>query len=238
MRDVIVVGAMIAAVLILIRVIIGTPLVARVRESFASGSVTARPINSSTSCPLDSQLYMYNGVAYCCNGNIDTSADRPADTCKPTPGRDAESSFCTLGSRKHGVPNCLEFHEARMQAKARTICPSAMPTYVKGADQTGRCCADAGNPELTACQGAISCEAIAEPNIYKNPGSCQFKRAQEEVVCPQGFGTFTSPGQGALASLTLLGCTNNSQNCFADSTLARLRELGYNTAGMPSCSSI
>ena len=80
MNDIIVIGLMVAVVLILIRVIVGSPLIKRVRETFASGSASgsSKLINSSTECPAGSQLYMYEGRVFCCSGTINTDASLQA----------------------------------------------------------------------------------------------------------------------------------------------------------------
>jgi len=232
---------MIAAVLILVRVIFGSPLVTRVRESFASGS-GSKTINSSTECPAGAQFYMYNGSPYCCSGNVDTSASRTADTCKLPSGRNTTTTFCTLGPSKDGVSNCLELRSGLMQAEGSAVCPSAH-TFVKGPSgsdtQNGRCCADPGNAALTECNGKVFCDVSTDKNEFKDPRACQFQKAQQDAgACPTKFGPFTAAGQGAMSSLTLFGCTDNGQNCYADSTLKRLKELGYDVSGLTSCSKL
>jgi len=122
-----------------------------------------------------------------------------------------------------------------MQAEGETICPKASPTFVQSS-AAGRCCADPGNPALTECVGNKYCDVATDPNVFKTPGSCQFQKAQEDApACPTNYGPFTAAGQGAMASLTLFGCTDNGQNCYADSTIKRLKELGYDVSGLTSC---
>lgn len=238
-RDILVIGLMIVVLLILGRVIFGSPLVTRVRESFASG-----PINSMTECPAGAQLYMYEGTPYCCSGMIDATSDRTVGTCKAYSGRDTQPlTFCTLGPSKGDVKNCMELRSGLMQAEGVGVCPKATPTFVKGAagsaTQNGRCCADPGNPALTECVGSTYCDVSTDSNEFKDPVSCQFKRAQEEMgACPNHYGPFTATGQGAMSNITLFGCTDNGQNCYADSTLKRLKELGYDVSGLVSCTAI
>ena len=240
MRDVIVCGVMIAVVIILIRVIFGSPLVTRVRESFASGG--SKPINSSTECPPGAQMYMYGGAPYCCSGNVDATATRVGDTCKPYSTRDDRFTFCTLGPAKETVKNCMELKSGLMQAEGETVCP-ANRTFVKGPvgsdTQNGRCCDDPGNPELTECVGTKFCDVSTDKNEFMTANSCQFQKAQENAgPCPKNYGAFTAAGQGAMASLTLFGCTDNGQNCYADSTIKRLKELGYDVSSLISCSKV
>jgi len=185
---------------------------------------------------------MYNGAAHCCSGNIDATATRVADTCKPYSTRDDRFTFCTLGPAKPEVKNCLELKSGLMQAEGAAVCPSNH-TFVKGAvgsdTQNGRCCADPGTPDLTACLGTNYCDVSTDPNEFTTATSCQFQKAQENAgPCPTNYGPFTAAGQGAMANLTLFGCTDNGQNCYADSTIKRLKELGYDVSSLISCSSV
>ena len=238
-RDFIVVGLMVAVLLVLGRIIFGSPLVTRVRESFASGP--PRTVNTMTECPTGSQMYMYNGSSFCCSGSVDPNADRLADTCKPFLNRKSGSlTFCTLGPSKGDVKDCLELRSGLMEAEGESVCTTKLPTFVKGPagsdTEQGRCCGDPGNAALTECNGSDFCDVSTESNVFKAPGSCQFLRAQEDVgACPTKFGPFTGKGQGSLADLTLFGCTDNGQNCYADSTLKRLKELGYDVSSLVSC---
>ena len=233
-RDIVAGGLLIAAILILLRIIWGTPLIARVRETFASGSM----INSVTECPAGAQMYMSNGVSYCCSGTIDSAATRPEYSCRPSSSRDAVHTFCTLGPRKGEIPNCLELRSGLMEAEGAALCPHASPNYVKGpAAPNGRCCAGPGNAALTECVGTTQyCDVSTDSNEFKDPKSCQFLKAQEDAgACPANFGPFTAAGQGGMANLTLFGCTDNGQNCYATSTLKRLKELGYDVTGLTAC---
>jgi len=226
MRDVLILGSMLAVVIILVRIII-TPFV--IHEPFEN-----RPINTTIACPANTKLYMYGGAPYCCSGTVHASASRLADTCKPTGRRDETLTFCTLGPGDAKVKNCLSLRSGLLAAEGANICPSAMPTYVKG--DHGRCCADSGNPEMTECTGKTYCDPTEDPNYFRKPDSCQFQRAKEGVQCPTGFGLFMAKGQGQMSDITLMGCTDNGRNCYPNSTLKRLKELGYNVEGLPSCS--
>jgi hypothetical protein len=236
-REILVIGAMIAAVIILFRVILGTPLVQRVRESFASSSPT---LNSQTECPAGSQMYMYGGIAYCCSSKINPDASTVTESCRPTTDRDTTVTFCTLGPSRGGVPNCLQLRSGLMQAEGEKYCPATIPTFVKGPSGE-RCCADSGNIALTECASTNSrfCNVSADTNIFKDPTSCQFLKAQQDTeACPSGYGPFTATGnEGTMAGITLFGCTDRGTNCYAESTLKRLKELGYDVTGLPSCRS-
>ena len=184
---------------------------------------------------------MYEGRVFCCSGTINVDASRPADTCSAYAGRNTTTTFCTLGPRTQGVPNCLELRSGLMQAEGEKYCNMMEPTFVKGSPGSdtanGRCCADPGNPGLTECSGKTYCDVSTDTNLFLDPKSCQFLKAQQDAPdCPKNYGPFTAAGQGAMANLTLFGCTDNGQNCYADSTLKRLKELGYDVTGLTSCS--
>jgi len=234
MRDILILGTIVAAVILLIRVIFTTPFAMGFHENFVD---SARPINTTVTCPANTQLYMYGGAPYCCSGKVHTSAARLVDTCKPTGRRDDTLTFCTLGPATSvlGIKNCLSLRAGLLAAEGANICPKAMPTYVKDAS-VGRCCADAGNQGMTACMSGASCDPTNDPNYFKHAGSCQFRKAHEEIKCPTGFGVFTAPGQGPMSNITVMGCTDNGRNCYPDSTLKRLKELGYDVTGLPKCS--
>jgi hypothetical protein len=245
MRDFLVFGLIIAVIIILARVIMGTPMIKRVRESFVSGGSM---INTMTECPPGAAMYMFEGVAYCCSGQINADADRIGDTCRPLWTREnAPLTFCTLGPEREKVKNCLETRAGMLQAEGETMCPKEMPNFVRGGyganTAAGRCCASPGNSAMTDCQDLSQpyCNATTDANLFETaggaPNTCQFMRAQEDDgPCPKGFGAFTAAGQGAMAALTLYGCTDNGTNCYAASTLKRLQELGYDVSGLTACS--
>lgn len=225
MRDVFIIGVIVAVLFILVRVIISTPLM---QEAFANRSAV---INSHTDCPTGAQMYMYEGVPYCCSGTINADAIRAKDSCRPLTGRDLRGiTFCTLGPTTTDARNCQEMRGDLMKAAGTTICPPNMPNYVQD-----RCCAGT-NADHSVCMGS-QCEVAKDSNPFKNPNSCQFLKAQsEDGACPRKFGPFTTAGQGAMTGITLYGCTDGGRNCYSDATLKRLKELGYDVAGLPSCS--
>ena len=69
MRDILIIGLIIAVVVILIRVAMGTPMIKRVMESF-SGSMDS----TTPECPLGSTFYKYGDAVFCCSGKIKTDA--------------------------------------------------------------------------------------------------------------------------------------------------------------------
>jgi hypothetical protein len=247
MRDVLILGVIIAVAIILCRIIFSSPLATSIRETFLVQSHAP----TSTECPAGAQMYMYDGAAHCCSGIINTEADSVSASCRIPGGRDATLTFCTLGPRiprtesagpaSAEVPNCLSLRSGLMAAKGSTLCPSDAPNYVEAAADQGKCCTSPGNSALTDCvDPAGSCAVtVNEPNLFKDATSCQFRRAvQDDGACPKAFGPFTAAGQGAMSALTLYGCTDNGTNCYAESTLQRLKELGYDVTGLTSCSKV
>jgi hypothetical protein len=232
-RDVFVGGLVVAVVIILGRVIFGTPLVKQVRESFASGAAPSLT-NTVTECPAGSKFYMYGGSAYCCNGNVNSAAASAAKTCVKVPNRDESPIFCTLGPDKEGVLNCLKLRAGLMQAAGEAVCPTVFPTYVT--DSTTTKCCTAGNTGLTECApNATAC--IVGPdtaNPFNNPPtSCQFMKAQEEDgTCGTGFSPTTTSANG----LNLYACTNAKTICYLPAMLARMKVLGLDTTGLVTCS--
>jgi hypothetical protein len=236
---VLILGLIVATVLILVRIIWGSPLVTRVRESFA-GTM----INSITECPPGIQMYMYEGAAYCCSGKVDTDAAEVAQTCRapfPKPG-DPPMTFCTLGPSQGSIKNCLELRSGLLQAEGEALCPAFMPNYVKNGSEPGRCCKGPANESLTDCAAAadVHCDVITDSNFFANPQSCQFLRAQQDdAACPKGYHRFSSEAPPAMTAQTpgmrLFGCTDSTTNCYSKATLARLRELKYDVSMLKAC---
>lgn len=245
MRDIIVWGLIIAVVFILFKIIWGTPLVARVRESFANAG--SHLTNTSTECPNGTQMYMYDGIAFCCSGQVNPDATSARGSCvlpaiPPNIGA-LPPTFCTLGPTQDGVPNCLEIRSGLLQAEGEKICPSGMPNYVKGypasPTQNGRCCKGPGNTSLTDCASPsdVSCDVTTNQNYFEAPNSCQFQRLPQELgACPSGYGQITVQGTGAFQGLTLVGCSDNGQNCYSQGLITRLKEMNYDTSSLPICS--
>ena len=238
-RDILIGGVVIAVLIILGRLILGSPLITRVRESFANAPPPAL-VNKNTECPKGAALYMFSdGRAYCCSGTINASADTAAKSCRPIQGRDAKTIFCTLGASTRESPNCLTLRSGLMQAEAATLCPSDKPTFVRN-EGAGQCCsAPGGNAELTQCAaGTQTCNVAnkgVDANPFMNPGSCQFLKAQQDDgSCPSSFTPIVVPrGDGT----TIYGCTNSATNCYLPATLTRLNRWGVDTTGLTACAS-
>lgn len=240
MRDVLVIGLAIAVVLILIKVIWGSPLVARVREGFAGSAL----INTMTECPPGSQMYMYEGQAYCCSTNINPDADSIQQTCKePVPVRGGPPFiFCTLGPSTKNVQNCLELRAGYMQAEGEKQCPANLPYYVKGPVGTvtsnGRCCAGPGNQQFTDCADPtqLYCNVTNVPDFLKEPTSCQFLRLQQNTTCPSGYNKTTI--MVATKDDTFVACSDGGKVCYPESMLSLIKERGDTITGYQPCATL
>lgn len=240
MRDVLVIGLAIAVVLILIKVIWGSPLVSRVREGFAGSAL----INASTECPTGTQMYMYEGQAYCCSSSINPDADSVQQTCRappvPTLGG-PPFTFCTLGPSSNGVQNCLELRAGLMEAEGSTQCTTALPNFVKGypgsASANGRCCASPANMSYTDCANLTQayCDVSAGTNYFLAPQSCQFLRLSQDTSCPTGYGITTIAGQSQFAGMTLVGCSDNGKICYPSNVLSMLDGMNMDTSSLQLC---
>jgi hypothetical protein len=239
MRDILVIGLIIVVVIVLIRVVYGTPLVRRVMESF-----TVTMMNTTTECHSGSQMYMYDGAAFCCSGRINPDANSLADSC-PKSGTSAVAvNFCALGPSQKGVPNCLETANALYDKEGLRFCPPTMPNYVKTTSGQGRCCASAVNPRRTECTvpSAGTCDVAATTNVFQtlsktNP-SCQFQKAQaDDGACPPTYSPMVFHiDHGIYAGRSLYGCINPMKGgCLAPATLDRMKRMNYDVTGIPVC---
>lgn len=240
MRDILVIGLIIVVVIVLIRVMYGTPLIRRVMETF-----TVTMINATTECPAGSQMYMYEGAAFCCSGRINPDANSLTESC-PVNRRNPEerSLFCALGPSQKGVPNCLETANSLYDKEGLSFCPSTMPNYVKTISGQGRCCASGTNPGRTECTvpSTGTCDVAVTDNIFRttsktNP-SCQFQKAQaDDGACPPTYSPMVFHiEEGTYAGLSLYGCINPMKGgCLAAATLDRMKKLNYDVKGIPVC---
>ena len=137
MRDILIGALIVAVVIVLIRTVLATPAIKRIREQFANGGSTRSQkslINTVTECPAGSTMYMYDGVAYCCSGLVNVDADDVRQTCRAvlTTRGSPPLTFCTLGpTRADGVKNCLETRAGILTAMGEKVCPSTMPAAGK-----------------------------------------------------------------------------------------------------------
>jgi hypothetical protein len=245
MRDLIIGGLLVAAVIILIRVIIKTPMARRVMESFQSGGSSDTPsnlLNTTTECPSGSQLYMYEGVAYCCNGQVNPDADTVKQSCRPLlypPG--FQLTFCTLGppSKATGVKNCLELRSGLMAAEGIKFCPTEMPNYTTGGPAGGRCCTGPTNTNYTDCADSQPHCDVLPPgqDPLTDANSCDFKRLAEAdaASCPSGYHQVITAGQGPFAGLNIYGCTNMTQTCYSPDMFRRLDAAGKDVRSLQKC---
>ena len=239
MRDVLVIGLAIAVVLVLIKVIWGSPFVTRVREGFAGSAL----INVSTQCPIGSTMYMYDGQAYCCSTNINPDADSVQQTCKPPPVPIIGSppfTFCALGPSSGGVQNCLELRSGLLQAEGETRCTTGMPNFVKGysgsATAQGRCCGSPGNEQGTDCADLTQpfCDVTAVHDFLQLPNSCQFQRLAQNISCPSGYNETTIKMANGD---TVIACSSGNTICYPESMLSLLKARGDDTSIFQPCAS-
>ena len=247
MRRLIVAALLLFVAVVLFRVIFGAPLVRRVMESFQSGPASL--LNASTECPAGSQMYMYEGVVYCCNGTVNPDADTAQRSCKPLLfGGPPQQIFCTLGPSRSGIPNCLELRSGLLQAEGTKFCPPSKPNFCQGptgsATATGRCCASATNSDGTDCvdtspQKFCDVKADLKSELADTTmASCQFQKAAETApACPKGFHQFTSVGGGTLTGTAVYGCTDMTTTCYSAAVIQRLKEMGHSVDNFKTCSS-
>ena len=237
MKDIFIIGLIIAVTIILIRVIIGTPMIRRVMESFTTQSLT----NITTECPGGAKMYMYGGAAYCCSSRINSDANSLATSCAaPLQRNGGELTFCSLGPSKEGVKNCYDIPDIDRG------CPPDKPNYIKGppgtATAAGRCCAGGVDSATQNCvDPASSCDFATNGNVFttrSNP-SCQFLRAQaDDGTCPSGYNKMVFDiTRGEYQGLSIYACYDMMKRdaCIARGTVKRLKELGYDTSQIAVC---
>lgn len=243
LRRILIGALLVAAVVILIRTLLGTPGMRRMVEGFQSPSAPST-LNTVTECPAGSQMYMYEGAAYCCNGMLNPDADDIQQTCKPLLSRNFELTFCTIGPPTSAVPNCMELLAGQMQVLGEELCPHTLPNYARGnslSPTAGRCCQSLANSAFTDCMdicGANSfCDMTPNTNIFAVPGSCQFLRLKEDAAteCPTGTSQSTINGQDPFSGMTLIGCSNGSTTCYPPSVLSALTAAGYTNTSLSPC---
>ena len=105
MRDILIIGLIIAVVVILIRVAMGAPMLRRVMESF-----TGSTVNTVTVCPSGSKFYMYDGGAFCCSGKIKTEANSLQESCSQAVST-GQLTFCGLGPSRPEAKNCSQIQK-------------------------------------------------------------------------------------------------------------------------------
>jgi hypothetical protein len=193
MRDILIIGLIIAVIVILIRVAMGTPMLKRVMESFTGGAASA----SITECPAGSKFYIHDDVVLCCSGRINKDANSLKESCMPLRSTRDDLNFCTLGADQPDIPNCMNTKEKKYKEKAARVCPPSSPNYVEGPaysdSENGKCCVGPTNAERTECMSDEGSCLVAAPgiNIMKTPkASCQLKKLiQTDGACPS---TYTS----------------------------------------------
>jgi hypothetical protein len=245
MLRLVLIGAIFVAVIfVIIRTALGTPGMRQMVEGFQSKlTVAPSTLNTVTDCPVGTQLFMYNGAAYCCNGQVNPDADDINLTCKPLLSRNFNLTFCTLGPPQGAVPNCMELRAGQMMAKGEEYCTTALPNYVEPTPGAGRCCASMANAAFTDCVDTTAansfCDMTTATDISTVPGSCQFLRLKDEVagLCPKGYSLITMQGTGDLANKTLAGCSDGNRTCFPKPMIDSLVAGGNDVKTLTSCDS-
>lgn len=240
-RQAILIGLFIAALYVIVRTILNMPLL---KEAFQSGgsATPANLFNSVTECPSGYEMYMYDGIIYCCPGTVNPDSDTVERSCIVSTVLKGEQ-LCALGPKQPGIPNCNELKAGILAAEGERTCPPSMPNFCKGSQApNGRCCAGKVTEKGDTCvdQSAGSCDVGTDPNEFKNPNDCRLLRARDmDPPCPGGYGRFFTPvTHGPLEGLTVYGCSNMSSQCYSDAIIKRLGALGYNLGQVPRCSQV
>jgi hypothetical protein len=244
MRRLLVAALLLFVIVVLFRVLFGAPLVRRVMESFVGSSGPSSLLNISTECPSGSQMYIYDGVVYCCNGTVNPDADTVERSCRPLLfGGPPQKIFCTLGPTRGSIPNCLELRAGLLQAEGEKYCPPSKPNFCSG-PTGGRCCASATNSAGTDCVDTTPGSFCDVKSGLKSEladttmTSCQFQKAAETApACPDGYHKFTSVGGGPLAGAAVYGCTDMTSTCYSQAVIQGLKEMGYPTDNFKVCDS-
>lgn len=243
LRHILIGALLIAVIIVIVRTILGTPAMRHMVEGFQTAPAPST-LNTATECPTGTQLFMYDGAAYCCNGLVNPDADDISLTCKAPLSRNFNLTFCTLGPPTSTVPNCMELRAGQMSAKGEEVCPRELPNYVQGGTNTaaGRCCKSMANAAFTDCNDISRpnsfCDLSANDNIFTSPGSCQFLRLKDDAAaqCPQGSSLFTvGKTHGPFAGMTLIGCSGTNEICYPRMVLDRLVAAGHSTEGLTTC---
>lgn len=239
MNRILVIALLVVSVIVLVRTIMNTPMIRGAVESFQNSGSASSMLNTSTECPANTQMYMYDGVAYCCGGGkLNRDADDVMKTCRPIPTKPAPT-FCTLGPTKGEVKNCLELRAGILEALGEKVCPLSKPNFAMTTSGQGRCCAGAITSDGTDCADSNpswQCNVGTDPNELKDDTDCRFLKEREgDSKCPDKYVPFTAPGQGDLAGLYLYGCSDMNQNCYSKALIARLKELKFSTDNLTPC---
>jgi hypothetical protein len=237
MRDIILLAITVAALIIIVRTIMYIPLMQRAIEQFADASAID-PVNSLTECPAGAQIYMYEGVVYCCNGLLNPDADTVQRSCKPA-AVTGERLLCTLGPSRNGVVNCLDTIAGKMQEQGESVCPPSLPNFCKPTGSIGRCCSSSPNKAFTDCTGGPSCDISSNTIIFTDPTDCRFLRAQQlDTPCPLNYSQSLIPGKQDFVGMTLIGCSNGTSSiCYTQNMLDQLKALGGDISELTPCAS-
>jgi len=211
-----------------------TPMI----RSFFGEGFTAQRVTMSQ-CPRGYKMYMYDGKALCCNGTVNTTAQTTEKSCLLPVTQDGVG-FCTLGGDMKtpsgtAVPNCSSIIAENLTKQGRAICPPSKPNFC----MANRCCTQT-TPDGSDCANMTAgsfCDVLDPSKRFTSTTDCNYLRMKEMDTCPGN----TNKGDinvttGALAGLTIYGCSTLNTTCYTDTVLAALKSMGKDTTGLTSCS--
>jgi hypothetical protein len=184
-------------------------------------------------------MYMYDGTAFCCNGTVNTNAPSTEKSCLLPVTHDGVG-FCTLGadmktSGGTAVPNCSSIIAENLTKQGKAICPPSKPNFCLA----NRCCTQT-TPDGSDCSSMTAgsfCDVLDPSKRFTSTTDCNYLRMKEMDTCPvntnKGDISVTS---GALAGLTIYGCSTLNTTCYTDTVLAALKGMGKDTTGLTACS--
>lgn len=211
-----------------------TPMI---RSFFGEGFTPQRV--SMSQCPRGYKMYMYDGTAFCCNGTVNTNAPSTEKSCLLPVTHDGVG-FCTLGADMKttggtAVPNCSSIIAENLTKQGKAICPPSKPNFCLA----NRCCTQT-TPDGSDCSSMTAgsfCDVLDPSKRFTSTTDCNYLRMKEMDTCPvntnKGDISVTS---GALAGLTIYGCSTLNTTCYTDTVLAALKGMGKDTTGLTACS--
>ena len=158
-------GALVVIVIVAGAMFLRAPAIKKIFERFANPSQLKV---MTTVCPDGFTMYMYDNVAYCCNGTVNTDATSLNKTCNP-PVTAMENSFCTLGPDTPDVQHCSSLASALLAAHS-SVCPASKPNFCS----KNRCCASLVSSDGSDCTDLTAgtyCDVLDASKLFKNANS-------------------------------------------------------------------
>ena len=225
-------GALVVIVIVAGAMFLRAPAIKKIFERFANPSQLKV---MTTVCPDGFTMYMYDNVAYCCNGTVNTDATSLNKTCNP-PVTAMENSFCTLGPDTPDVQHCSSLASALLAAHS-SVCPASKPNFCS----KNRCCASLVSSDGSDCTDLTAgtyCDVLDASKLFKNVNDCNYQSMKERDTCPANFSM--SDISVPKTELTIYGCTspNLSNTCYTQPVVDALTRLGQNTSQLTLCSNM